>query len=132
MSFRASIDAVTRVQGISDQQQFVQTINAFNAPLSWLRLLKYMEAISPKTRQVAARVPLSIELLKYMMLTSQNFLYYVLDANFCALLTFNSRPMGPTDMTIFNFYRSTSSDAFPMSLSLLYHAADGDHQHGWL
>jgi hypothetical protein len=43
-------------QGIADQQQFVQSINAFNAPLSWLRLLKYMEALSPKTRQVSAEV----------------------------------------------------------------------------
>lgn len=41
-----------RDQGIADQQQSVQSINAFNAPLSWLRLLKYLEALSPKTRQV--------------------------------------------------------------------------------
>ena len=45
--------ALWLVQGIADQQQFVQSVNAFNAPLSWLRLLKYMEALSPKTRQAS-------------------------------------------------------------------------------
>jgi hypothetical protein len=30
----------------------MQFINAFNAPLSWLRVIKYLEALSPTTRQV--------------------------------------------------------------------------------
>ena len=41
------------LQGIAEQRQFLRVINAFNAPLSWLRVLKYMEELSPKTRQVA-------------------------------------------------------------------------------
>jgi hypothetical protein len=45
--------APPRRQGLSDLQQFVQVVNAFNAPLSWLRVLKYMEALSPKTRQAS-------------------------------------------------------------------------------
>lgn len=43
---------VVLLQGIAEQRQFLQVINAFNAPLSWLRVLKYMEELSPKTRQV--------------------------------------------------------------------------------
>jgi hypothetical protein len=39
-------------QGVSDLRQFMQLVNAFNAPLSWLRVIKYMEALSPNTRQV--------------------------------------------------------------------------------
>ena len=39
-------------QGISDLRQTMQFINAFNAPLSWLRVIKYLEALSPTTRQV--------------------------------------------------------------------------------
>jgi hypothetical protein len=44
-----------RLQGISDVRQNLQFINAFNAPLSWLRVLKYMEELSPKTRQAESR-----------------------------------------------------------------------------
>mmetsp|Transcript_16910 Transcript_16910/g.35743 ORF Transcript_16910/g.35743 Transcript_16910/m.35743 type:complete len:201 (+) Transcript_16910:384-986(+) len=43
-------------QGISDVRQFLQFINAFNAPLSWLRVLKYLEELSPKTRQLTQTV----------------------------------------------------------------------------
>ncbi len=44
------------MQGISDVRQSLQFINAFNAPLSWLRVLKYMEELSPKTRQASTMV----------------------------------------------------------------------------
>ncbi len=43
---------VSFCQGVTDLRQFMQFVNAFNAPLSWLRVIKYLEALSPSTRQV--------------------------------------------------------------------------------
>ena len=37
-------------------RQVVQFSNAFNAPLSWLRMLNYLEAISPRTRQLTLTI----------------------------------------------------------------------------
>ncbi len=36
--------------------QYVKFFNAFNAPLSWLRALSYLEAISPRTRQLTLTI----------------------------------------------------------------------------
>ncbi len=46
----------------------MQVVNAFNAPLSWLRVLKYMEALSPKTRQASPGVVILLLVFKLLCL----------------------------------------------------------------
>ncbi len=52
----------------------MQVVNAFNAPLSWLRVLKYMEALSPKTRQASPGVIILLLVLLCLLLLLSSFL----------------------------------------------------------
>jgi hypothetical protein len=71
-----------KLQGVAEQRQALQVMNAFNAPLSWLRVLKYMEELSPKTRQVSqSSQPVENTHSLYLLAVHLNVLSFIMYRN---------------------------------------------------